>query len=104
MRNWLFLFLALPLLFFGCRKDIDNITTTTEYDLPVVVVTGKLVGQVVDEMGNGVSSALVRLGNNSAVTNEFGLYNFDNIQMNAKGTYITASRDGIGRASCRERV
>ncbi|MEL7250310.1 MAG: carboxypeptidase-like regulatory domain-containing protein [Bacteroidota bacterium] len=94
MRNWLLAFLAVPLLFLGCRKDVDNITTNSEYQPPVVVVTGKLVGQVVDETGNAVPNSLVRVGNRSAVSNEFGLFNFDNIQMNASGTYITASRDG----------
>ena len=69
-------------------------TISTEYDPPVIVVSGKLLGQVVDDAGTVVPSALVRVGNNSTVTNEFGLFQFDNIQMNASGTYITASRDG----------
>jgi hypothetical protein len=95
MKNWIFLLLALPLITFSCRKDTDIITTTgTEYEPPTVIVTADLAGQVVDLNGVGIDDAMVRLGNQVTVTNDAGLYQFRDIQMNAKGTYVTVTKAG----------
>jgi hypothetical protein len=102
MKNWIFLLLALPLLTFSCRKDLDTITTsTTTYQAPEILVTASLTGQVIDENGEAVSNAIVRLGNKATVTNEVGLYQFKNETMNARGTYVTVIVDGYFHASDR---
>lgn len=95
MKNWIFLLLALPLVIFSCRKDTDTIITTgSGYEPPTVIVTADLAGQVVDLNGVGIDNAMVRLGSRVAVTNEAGLYQFRDIQMNAKGTYVTVTKAG----------
>lgn len=95
MKNWIFLLLALPLVIFSCRKDNDITTTTgSGYEAPTIIVTANLAGQIVDLNGVGIENAMVRLGSEVAVTNDAGLYQFSNIQMNAKGTYVTATKEG----------
>ena len=96
MKNWFYLLLALPLIVFSCRKDIDDtIVTGTDYQPPVVIVTATLSGQVLGPDGQAVNGALVRVGNNATVSDENGLYQFRGIEMNARGTYVTASKDGF---------
>ncbi|WP_020537654.1 carboxypeptidase-like regulatory domain-containing protein [Lewinella cohaerens] len=95
MKNWIFLLLALPLVIFSCRKDNDITTTTgSGYEAPTIIVTANLAGQVVDLNGIGIENAMVRLGSEVAVTNDAGLYQFRDIQMNAKGTYVTVTKEG----------
>ncbi|MGH1436059.1 MAG: carboxypeptidase-like regulatory domain-containing protein [Lewinella sp.] len=95
MKNWIYLLLALPLVVFSCRKDNDITTTTgSGYEAPTIIVTANLAGQVVDLDGIGIENAMVRLGSEVAVTNDAGLYQFRNIQMNAKGTYVTVTKEG----------
>lgn len=102
MKNWIFLLLAFPLLTFSCRKDLDTITTsTTTYQAAEIIVTASLTGQIVDEAGSAVSNALVRLGNRATVTNENGLYQFQDESMNARGTYVTVVVNGYFPASDR---
>jgi hypothetical protein len=95
MKNWLFLLLALPLLFSGCRKDIDEITTTeTSYQLPVVVVTSTLTGQVIGPNRQGIAGVTIQVGNLSTVTDDRGYYQLSNVRVNARGTYVTAEKAG----------
>jgi hypothetical protein len=102
MKNWIFFLLALPLLTFSCRKDINTInTSTTTYQAPEILVTASLSGQVINEEGEAISNAIVRLGNRATVTNESGLYQFQNISMNARGTYVTVEVEGYFHGSDR---
>jgi hypothetical protein len=102
MKNWLFFLLLLPLVTFSCRKDSEDISITqTNYQPPVVLVTGSLSGQVVGPDGTGISNVMVRVGSYAAVTNGAGLYQFRDIQMNARGTYVKAYKQGYFQGSDR---
>lgn len=95
MKNYfLFLILVLPLIIFSCRKDTDITTTETEYETPTILVTGNLVGQIIDETGAVMPDVIVRVGDQETVSNELGLYRFEDIRMNLKGTYVTAHLEG----------
>lgn len=94
MKNYFVLLVMLSLVVFGCRKDTDVITTTTELDAPIVLVTSSILGKIIDEDGDIVPNALVRIGNKETTSNELGLYQFQDIQVNSKGTYIQVSHDG----------
>jgi len=102
MKNWFFFFLLLPLVTFSCRKDSEDIRITqTDYQPPIVLVTGSLSGQIVGPDGTGISDVMVRVGSHAAVTNEAGLYQFRDIQMNARGTYVKAYKQGYFQGSDR---
>lgn len=95
MKNQIFFLLLILATAFSCRKDLDSTTITdSNYQPPVVVVTATLSGQILGPNGQVVSDALVRVGNKATVSDENGFYQFRNIEMNARGTYVTASRDG----------
>ena len=102
MKKWLFLIAALPLIFFSCRKDVNEITVTgTEYKPPVVVVTGHLTGLVVGPSSQPMANAIVRVGAKATTTDENGFFQFRNIEMNSRGTYVTVNRDGFFPGSTR---
>lgn len=95
MKNYLILILALPLLFFGCREDIDNTTIDTVYDPPVVIVTANLSGQIVGGNRQGEAGVVVRVGDLSTTTDDNGYYQFLGASLNARGTYVTAQKEGF---------
>jgi hypothetical protein len=95
-----FLFL---LLFSACRKNVDDVTTTeTPYTPPIIdswvqplkIVTGSLTGFVMDEAGEPVMSAAVRLGGLETKTDEYGHFFFKDVDLNAKGTLVRIEKDG----------
>ncbi|MEM1214689.1 MAG: carboxypeptidase-like regulatory domain-containing protein [Bacteroidota bacterium] len=95
MNKWFWVLAALPLLLVSCREDMDEITTTqTGVPQPNVIVTASLIGQVVDENNTPLPGVLVRLASEVTTTDENGRYVFANTSMNAKGTYVTATRAG----------
>lgn len=94
MKNSFFLFLALLLIVSSCRKDNDITTTDTQNDLPTILVSGNLVGQIIDADGAVVPNAMVQVGEHTTHSNELGLFRFNDIKMNSRGTYITAVQDG----------
>lgn len=95
MKNWLLLLLALPLLFIQCRKDIDELTITdTSYQLPVVVVTSTLAGQVIGADRQGIAGVAIRVGNLTTTTDERGYFLLRDARVNARGTYIRADKAG----------
>lgn len=102
MRKWLLLIAALPLIFFSCRKDIDDtLIIDTEYQPPIVVITGQLTGQVTAENNTAVAGAIVRVGSVATTTDDNGFFQFRNIEMNARGTYVTVDRQGYFPGSTR---
>lgn len=95
MKNWFYLLLALPLVFFSCRKDFEETTVIgTETTPPVVVVAGDVAGMVVNEFDQPVTNAAVRLGSQVTLTDENGFFRFVNMQMNARGTYLQVNKAG----------
>jgi protocatechuate 3,4-dioxygenase beta subunit len=101
MKNWIYL-LLLPLVVFSCRKDVEEITVTdTNYQPPVVEVSGSILGLVLDERGEPLPDAMVRLGSEVSITNAGGIYRFDNTTLNASGTYVTVSKAGYFHGSKR---
>lgn len=105
MKKINFLFpLILILLFSACRKDQDTMgVTTTNPPVPIIEnyspevkpITSSVDGQVQDVNKRPVENATVRLGNLSTRTNEYGLFSFENVTMNEKGTFITVTQNGF---------
>ena len=100
--NRIILFLMLALSLASCRKDTDDISLRDiTYQPPVVRVNGKLTGQVVDADGNPVANAQVNVGQQTAQTNELGLFFFNDIALNATGTFVQAQASGYFPGSTR---
>ena len=86
----------------SCRKDTDDINLRDiTYQPPVVRVNGKLTGQVVDVEGRPVANAQVSIGQQTMQTNELGLFFFNDIALNAAGTFIQAQAAGYFPGSTR---
>lgn len=88
MKKSLFLSLFIITAFLACRKDQEYSESNILYPEPYVQVKTSIGGLVVDESGDGVAGATVRLGDKTTKTDDNGVFNFRDVYTNAKGTYI----------------
>lgn len=87
--------LLIVLTVFACRRNIDDdITTVDPIVFPSENITASLIGEVTDENGDYVEGAQVSVGTQILTTNEDGFFYFQDINMNAKGTYVKIEKDG----------
>lgn len=93
-----FLFAAMLVTFFACRKDVDEVTTDeTTYVPPILEqwvqpirnVNGTLIVFVSNEAGEPVPDAKVKLGNLTLTTDQYGHAFFRDADLNAEGSFIT---------------
>ncbi|MEM8909569.1 MAG: carboxypeptidase-like regulatory domain-containing protein, partial [Bacteroidota bacterium] len=98
----------LCLTFFACNKEgitpfpssptssiLENFTPKVEE------VTASVSGFVVDDNGDPVSNALVRLNNNSLTTDEYGHFFLEDLTMNSRGTVVRVEKGGFFKGSRR---
>ena len=94
MKKVLLIGMAFTLLILGCRKD--NITTEVDYvtesDEPIDT---RLSGQVIDENGLPIEEASVRVGNETLVTNEDGIFSFSKISIDLEGSLAVIEKNGF---------
>ena len=97
-----FVFICLMLT---CRKDEtlvdDPVLVNVEepilldgYDPPFESVTASVYGQIKDENGNLMEGVTIKVLEATIQTDENGFFTLGNIEMNAEGTLIVASKDG----------
>lgn len=98
---WLLLFTLLA--FSACRQDLNEVTTTVvpyippvleKWEQPFVPVTGNLTGFVVDENGEPVADADVKLDGMSTTTDRFGHFFFKEADLNARGSLVRVNKTG----------
>ncbi|MEO1408872.1 MAG: carboxypeptidase-like regulatory domain-containing protein [Bacteroidota bacterium] len=103
MKRLLF-FLFSVLVLSACRDDLDlDSITTIDPDPPVleVDVKGDLAGRVIDEAGQPIEGAYVRVGNVGQLSDEDGLFQFQQIDMNGAGTLVKVYQAGFFDGSTR---
>ncbi|HFC01061.1 MAG TPA: carboxypeptidase regulatory-like domain-containing protein, partial [Phaeodactylibacter sp.] len=103
MKNYILISLLFILTVFSCRKDFEENQITENPHVPVFIdnyhpavenVTSSVFGVVVDEDGQAVEGAEISLGSLTQMTNVFGTFSFDNIEMNKKGTFVQVEKAG----------
>lgn len=102
-------------VFFSCRKD-PNLTSTSNFNPPVIdlsnfnpeieAVIASVAGLVSDEAGKPLSGVQVALNDfisnvSNTTTDENGAFVFNQIPMNAAGTYILVKKQGFFNGSTR---
>lgn len=89
------------LTFFSCRKEAIDVSTSIEtedpieipgYDPEIKLITGDLFGRVVDDNNNPVVNAEIKVDSKVALTDIYGSFSFEQIQMNEHGTFVTAEK------------
>ena len=104
------LVLAMLLMLVSCRDDIVETTTTTTRPDPTIIegynpsfkgIDGSLIGRVVDENNEGIANADVTMDGLTTLSNEYGHFFFDNVEMNAEGSFVLVEKDGHFRSSRR---
>ncbi|MFK7775064.1 MAG: carboxypeptidase-like regulatory domain-containing protein [Saprospiraceae bacterium] len=90
-------------LFFGCKKNIDEVveidpfeppTYEINYDPIIENINSSVLGLVIDEAGNPVEGATVTLNLETITTDIYGTFRFKNTMMNKQGTFIKIEKDG----------
>jgi uncharacterized cupredoxin-like copper-binding protein len=100
-RHLFFLFI-MAIASFSCRKDTEDIIITDiTYQPPVIQVFGDVLVQVVDDAGNPVEGAGIRVGQATAQSGELGLYRFKDLTLNAAGTFVQVTASGYFPGSTR---
>ncbi len=102
MKNLGIISLILILFLAACKPEppIDIIDPIPEADLlenydPIIEnITTSLRGQVIDENQEPVEGAVVKMGNLTTTTNQFGHFFFKNKTMNSKGQLVKVAVDG----------
>ncbi len=89
------------LLLFSCKED--NLPGTTDFNTfpQPENVQGSVNGRVMDTEGNPVMDATVNFYGQTMLTNEFGLFQFNDVSLNANGTFISVEKDGYFQGSRR---
>ena len=78
-----------------------NIVLIEDYTPEIDPVAASVFGQVIDEQDNPIADALVKLDDNTLITNEKGHFIFSKVTMNKAGTYIEVNKEGYYTGSTR---
>jgi hypothetical protein len=79
--------LGFLILFFACRKETHEYNTTIKELPPIKLVESSFKGKVLDEAGEPVAGAKVRIFQSVAITDTKGNFSFNNIKA-AKGNSL----------------
>jgi len=88
----------------ACRKDSITETTSTSIPGPTILekfepkvenVTTSVIGFIVDENDLPVSDAVVKLGDNTLSTDEYGHFFLDEVTINSLGAVVNVQKDGF---------
>lgn len=102
MKNLLRFFLMLiSFALFSCDKEDDLSITDDVYTPPVIAIKGSIAGLVINEAGDPIVGAIVRVGSEQKETGPGGYFIFTNITLNANGTFIKVDQSGYFHASRR---
>ncbi len=95
-KNLNLLAFILSLFIFSCQREIDNNLPDNEPGIVInpVPVTGGLSGKIINENNAAVAGATVRAGSNVTTTDNRGLFNFSNIQMDKIASMVTVEKTG----------
>lgn len=89
----LFVILAIS----SCHKDEEQTTlgeVTTSTPVTNIAVSGDVLGYVYDEDNNPVANASVSLLSETTMTDQYGVFKFKNVELDAEGTYVRVSKSG----------
>ncbi|MFK8105188.1 MAG: hypothetical protein AB8G15_21930 [Saprospiraceae bacterium] len=109
MKNSIFFSLFFLLLFSACRKDVNEVKVNNNTENPIVEqfvapvenIVGDLIGFVVDENNNPVTDAMVKLGNETVATDEYGHFFYNGKTMNSLGSIVKVEKSGYFNGSRR---
>jgi len=87
------LFILTIVFLSSCGSDDDFMPPITE--IPEILVSASVNGTVVDELGEPMENVVVRVGMNTAQTDAYGVFSFNDIETNKNGTLISINKEGF---------
>lgn len=97
----IFLFFIIFLVV-SCHKDESILNETIISSTSPQIfeqINGTVIGYVSDETNNPISNALVKVYDRTTTTNDFGVFEFENIQLDKQGTFVRVIKDGFVNGS-----
>lgn len=93
----------------SCRKNVDDVNKTEEpFEPPIInwtpesrIVDGSVTGFVMDSALEPIANAVVKMGNLTTATDDYGHFFFNDVEMNAAGTLVTIEKQGYFNGSRR---
>ena len=82
------------LLLFSCRKDEIINKVVTEEDPPLVLTVSSFKGKIVDETGDALPGATVRVYQQSTTTDSKGLFQFKNVEAPKGAALVKVEKAG----------
>lgn len=92
-KIWLCLAAAFLTIFVACKKD-DNTTPIGSTNWPGETVKASFVGQILDEAGQPVADAVVRVGSKSEMSDANGIFIIRDQNVNSARAIVTAFKSG----------
>jgi len=92
--------LLLSLLIMSCHSDVGEVNPAIEQTNQITVplnfeeVDGNLVGYILDNENNPVAGAQVSIYSGETISNEFGVFAFENTKVDLQGTFIKVEKEG----------
>ena len=93
--------MAALLVFSACKKESEPFEPVSEPPpadngyFGESIIKSSVGGVIVDENGNGVSNASVRVGTNTMQTDANGVFIFKDIFVNEKRTFVQVTKNGF---------
>ena len=84
--------LFIALFFSACKKDDDQ--SNSSPDTTSVIVTASVSGIITNQEDIPLNDVMINLSTNTAMTDQNGYFSFQNVNINTKGSLITAEKDG----------
>ncbi len=98
LHSFFLLMTVFSLFLFSCKKNIDTITPPAPgntFTIPVSTpVNGSVAGRVTDENNVAVSGANISCGGLMAVTDDNGVFNIDNVNLDKYVSTVTVTKTG----------
>ncbi len=99
MKNALIMACVMTMILLSCHKDssfeeFNETVTTGDVVIDISTIKGEVSGIVYDESNQAVSNVTISINGYQEQTDQNGIFYFPNAQLNERGTYIKAEKDG----------
>ncbi len=87
--------LVCSLVITACRKDEELVVSKKQVVTPEIIVNASVRGLVINQNGDAIEGASVLVNGENIITDENGVFSFQNIRMDEYGTLIKVEKDGF---------
>ena len=94
MKKILFPIITLLMLMSSCRKDVDDVEVIITKPSPTVFIKTSIRGKVIDESGNPLANATVKVMEVQTLTDAEGKFLLKEVEVNKSGNIVKVQLEG----------